>query len=111
MAEQLASHDEVVRSTVEGLGGYVFATGGDGFAAAFATAVDAASAAVAAQRRLDLPVRMGLHSGAAHERDGNFFGSAVNRAARVMAAAHGGPGSLFPCDSRSVGRLRRGWAH
>jgi len=33
---------------------------------------------------------MGLHTGEAHERDGDYFGSALNRAARLMALAHGG---------------------
>ena len=36
-----------------------------------------------------LLVRIGLHSGEAHERDGDYFGPAVNRAARVMDAANG----------------------
>jgi class 3 adenylate cyclase len=33
---------------------------------------------------------MGLHTGEAEERHGNYFGSAVNRAARLIALAHGG---------------------
>jgi predicted ATPase len=33
---------------------------------------------------------MGLHTGEAQERDRNYFGAAVNRAARLMATAHGG---------------------
>ena len=33
---------------------------------------------------------MGVHSGAAEERDGDYFGPSLNRAARLMAAAHGG---------------------
>ena len=33
---------------------------------------------------------MGLHTGEAAEREGNYFGPAVNRAARLMATAHGG---------------------
>src|SRR5215467_12392216 len=37
-----------------------------------------------------LLVRMGVHTGEAQERDGDYFGTAVNRAARVMAVAHGG---------------------
>ena len=37
-----------------------------------------------------LRVRMGLHTGDAVARDGDYYGPAVNRAARVMAAAHGG---------------------
>ena len=35
-------------------------------------------------------VRMGLHTGEAQERGGDYFGSAVNRAARIMSAGHGG---------------------
>jgi predicted ATPase len=45
---------------------------------------------VDAQRRLALPVRMGVATGEAEERDGDYFGPALNRAARVMAAGHGG---------------------
>ena len=37
-----------------------------------------------------LRVRMGLHTGEVDERDGDYFGPAVNRAARIMAAGHGG---------------------
>ena len=37
-----------------------------------------------------LRVRMGVHLGTVQERDGDYFGSAVNRAARLMGIAHGG---------------------
>jgi class 3 adenylate cyclase len=47
-------------------------------------------AAVAAQQKLELPVRMGLATGEAELRDGDYFGTVLNRAARVMAAGHGG---------------------
>ena len=50
----------------------------------------AVDAAVAAQRALELPVRMGLATGEAELRDGDYFGTVLNRAARVMAAGHGG---------------------
>jgi predicted ATPase len=95
----MARHDELVRAAVEAHGGYVFAPGGDGFAVAFARAGDAIAAAVGAQSALAgeswpaeaaIGVRMGLHTGEAEERDGNYFGSAVNRAARLTALAHGG---------------------
>jgi class 3 adenylate cyclase len=33
---------------------------------------------------------MGVHTGEVEERGGNYFGPAVNRAARLMAAGHGG---------------------
>jgi predicted ATPase/class 3 adenylate cyclase len=99
MSEALERHDTIVRSVIEAAGGYVFSTGGDGFAAAFARAGDAVRAAVEAQRVLSgeesakaapIRVRMGLHTGEADERDGNYFGAVVNRAARLMASANGG---------------------
>lgn len=95
MAPALEIHDGIVRGTIEQHGGLVFATGGDGFSAAFSTAPDAAAAAVEIQRKLleaDVPfdVRIGLHTGEATERDRNYFGPEVNRAARLMSAAHGG---------------------
>jgi predicted ATPase len=90
MSEGLTDHDVLLRSTIDAHGGVVFSTGGDGFGAAFADAVSALRAAVDAQDRVRLPVRMGLHTGTAEERDGNYFGRTLNRAARIMAAAHGG---------------------
>ena len=41
MRSTLAEHDQILRSAIDGAGGAVFATGGDGFAAAFGRAVDA----------------------------------------------------------------------
>ena len=99
MPAALARHDELVRGAIEAFAGRVFSTGGDGFAAVFRRAGDALSAALHAQRALGLEpwsvttqlrVRMGLHSGDAHERGGDFFGPTVNRAARIMSAACGG---------------------
>jgi predicted ATPase len=94
MQEDLARHDEILRVAVDSHGGYVFATGGDGFAAAFARAGDALGAAQDAQLGLvgeQLPgVRMGVHTGEVQERDGDYFGSAVNRASRLMTIGHGG---------------------
>ncbi|HEX9259395.1 MAG TPA: adenylate/guanylate cyclase domain-containing protein, partial [Acidimicrobiales bacterium] len=92
MASRLAQHDRDVRAVLESAGGHVFSTMGDGFAAAFSSASDAVSAAsgvVDAARDL-LPVRVGLHTGVAEERDGNYFGLAVNRCARLMGVARGG---------------------
>jgi class 3 adenylate cyclase len=99
MGTAIERHDELLRSAVESHGGYVFSTGGDGFAVAFARAGDAIAAAVEAQSALAgepwptgaaIEVRMGLHTGEVQERNGDYFGSAVNRAARLMALAHGG---------------------
>ncbi len=63
---------------------------GDGVCAAFASPRCAVDAAVAAQQALELPVRMGLATGEAELREGDYFGAVLNRAARVMAAGHGG---------------------
>ena len=80
----------MLRSAVEGRGGWLFKHTGDGVCAAFASAPEAVAAAVDAQRRLGLPVRMGVGSGAAELRGNDYFGPVLNRAARVMAAGHGG---------------------
>ena len=96
MSDAVRVHDAIVRGTIERHGGYVFGVGGDGFAAAFSSPADAAAAAVESQEQLrdddlvDFGVRMGLHTGEAVERDRNYFGSEVNRAARLMSLAHGG---------------------
>src|SRR5262245_36507620 len=99
MKGALARHDQMVRSAVETHGGYVVKARGDGFHAAFATAHDAIDAALEAQRVLSAErwdgigpprVRMGMHTGESQERAGDYFGSAVNRAARLVAVAHGG---------------------
>jgi predicted ATPase/class 3 adenylate cyclase len=106
MSEALAWHDRVLRAAVEAAGGQVVKTTGDGLLAAFPTALAGVLAAVAAQRALQrgpagserscweavggLRVRMGLHTGSAEARAGDYYGASVNRAARLMAAGHGG---------------------
>jgi len=93
MQSLVAAH-EALRRAIEGNDGYVFATGGDGFAAAFSRAADAVAAAEEAQAAVGslehVKVRMGLHTGEAIERDRSYLGSEVNRAARLMSLAHGG---------------------
>src|SRR4051812_29268777 len=95
----LARHDALVRAAIEEHGGHVVKTMGDAFHAAFARAPDAVAAAIEAQRRLQaehwreigpLRVRMAVHTGAAEERDGDYYGPPLNRAARLLSAAHGG---------------------
>jgi predicted ATPase len=86
----LAAHDEVLRRAIETHSGWLFKHTGDGVCAAFASPRSAVDAAVAAQRALELPVRMGTATGEAELRDGDYFGAVLNRAARVMAAGHGG---------------------
>ncbi len=98
MQAALARHDAILREAILAHAGHVVKTTGDGFHAVFPTAPDALAAATAAQQALQaeawgeaaIKVRMGLHSGAADERDGDYFGPALNRAARIMSAGHGG---------------------
>jgi class 3 adenylate cyclase len=99
MAAALRRHDEILRDTIEQAAGYVFKTAGDSFCAAFSSARAGLDAALAAQRTLaaqswptsrPIVVRMGLHAGVCEERDGDYFGPAVNRTARLLAVAAGG---------------------
>jgi predicted ATPase len=90
MRAALAAHDQVLRNAIDAHEGWLFKHTGDGVCAAFASPRSAVDAAVAAQRELELPVRMGIATGEAELREGDYFGSVLNRAARVMAAGHGG---------------------
>lgn len=99
MSHALQRHDALMRESIEAHGGYVFKVVGDSFYAAFATAPDAVSAAVRAQRLLSatdfssvegLRVRMALHTGDAEQREDDYFGPTVNRVARLLAIGHGG---------------------
>ena len=99
MREALRDHDALLIEAVTAGGGHIVKTTGDGIHAAFATPDAAVAAAVDAQLAIaahdfgepgPLTVRMGLHTGTAEYRDGDYYGPTLNRAARVMAAAHGG---------------------
>ncbi len=103
MRAALVRHDALLRAAVEAHAGHVFKTVGDAFCAAFATAGAGVAAAIAAQLAvaaedwsafgdgfLPIAVRMGLHTGEATERGGDYFGQPVNRVARIEAAGHGG---------------------
>ncbi len=98
MAASLALHDEIMRAGVDAHGGHVFSTAGDAFAVAFHSVDEAVRAAVEIQQGLlaaqwpgpAVRVRMGVHTGDAEERDGDYFGPVLNRAARIMSAGHGG---------------------
>jgi hypothetical protein len=100
MRVALLAHDDVLRTAIKSHGGYLFSHTGDGVVAAFASPRSAVDAAVAAQRELELPVRLGLATGEAELRDGDYFGTVLNRAARVMAAGHGG--QILVADSMAV---------
>ena len=96
MRPALARHDAILRDAIAAHAGHLVKTTGDGAHAVFANASDAVDAAIAAQLALGgedwsvpepLLVRMGIHSGPAEVRDGDYFGTTVNRAARLMSAA------------------------
>jgi predicted ATPase/class 3 adenylate cyclase/Tfp pilus assembly protein PilF len=130
MHDALARHDRVLRHAIESSGGCIVKGTGDGVFAVFAAAADALAACLAAQRALQasedgalnpelaasevrppiaLPVRMGLHTGVAELREGDYLGAALNRAARIMSAAHGGQVLLSAATAELVrGQLPEG---
>lgn len=95
----VSRHDDLMVDLIQRRNGVVFSTAGDSFAAVFPNVHDAVTAASEIQRALaaepwirpiDIKARMAIHVGVANLRGGNYFGSAVNRAARIMATGHGG---------------------
>jgi len=114
----LARHDAICRAIVGSHQGLIVKTTGDGVYAAFDDAFDAVAAALTLQETLAnpeatlglaLPLRCGLHLGIAERRDNDFFGAPLNRAARIMAAAHGGQTLLSEAVANVIAdRLRDG---
>lgn len=99
MKASLVLHDVVLIQEIKAHKGESFKRVGDAFCAVFPSAVDALKAAVAIQLRMNEPppegmislkVRMGLHTGIAEQREGDYFGPTVNRVARIMNLGHGG---------------------
>lgn len=96
----LAEHNRLLREAFSQAGGSVFGTEGDALFVAFGSASEAIGGAIAAQRALaehewgeeQAPrVRMGIHTGEASlSAEGQYYGVALHRAARICAAAHGG---------------------
>lgn len=99
MGVAMTRHDELVRACVDHHNGYVFATGADSFGVAFHRAADAVAWAADLQAAtgggpwpggVAIRLRIGLHTGETEEREQGYFGPAVNVAARLAAAGHGG---------------------
>ncbi len=97
MKAALAGHDAILREAIEARGGQVIKSTGDGIHAVFPTALEAVQATIQAQTRLQTPlanlqikVRMGVHTGEAELRAGDYFGQSLNRTARIMAVGYGG---------------------
>src|SRR5579859_2392317 len=101
MRQVMARHDALLTAVFERHDGVVVRPRGEGDSlfVVFVRASDAVAAALAGQRALlaedwgdigSLRVRMGLHTGEADLREGDYYGSAVNRCARLRSAGHGG---------------------
>lgn len=112
MQAALARHDSLLRNIIAAHGGHVFKTTGDGLHAAFAHASDSVAASLACQQAVvretwtglprPLTVRMGLHTGEAELREGDYFGSTMNRAARMLSIAGGGQTLLSSATAELV---------
>ncbi|HEX3090269.1 MAG TPA: NB-ARC domain-containing protein [Ilumatobacteraceae bacterium] len=109
MHAAVSRHDELMVESIERNSGIVFSTGGDGFVAVFPRVADAVRAGVELQRVLVaepwpqpivMKARMAVHVGVANLRGTNYFGSVVNRTARIMATGHGGQ-LLLSDDARN----------
>jgi predicted ATPase/class 3 adenylate cyclase len=101
MADAVARHAGLIHQAMEASGGVVLKARGEGDStfSVFARASDAVVAALAAQRALvgegwpestPILVRIAVHTGEAFERDGDYYGPTVNRAARIRSLASGG---------------------
>lgn len=97
----LEAHDALLTETCRECGGQVVKNEGDAFFLVFDEPRSALQFALRAQQLLQeydwqqhlpdtLRVRMGLHYGAMFERNGDYFGTEVNRTARICDAGHGG---------------------
>jgi predicted ATPase/class 3 adenylate cyclase len=101
MKAALARHDELLRHAVQESCGHIVKTTGDGCYAVFRDAEEGLTAARTAQQALlseawpsiqpdAIRARMALHTGGAELRDGDYFGPALNRSARLLVVGHGG---------------------
>ena len=102
MKAALAKHNSILREAIESNHGHIIKTTGDGVFAVFTTAFDGVNASITSQHDLNssfiihaersscaLKVRMGLHTAEAEQRDGDYYGSSLNRAAQIMSVGHG----------------------
>lgn len=112
MKMAIAIHDQIIRQAIQVNQGHLFKTVGDAFFAAFAIAPQAIQTAVAVQRALlaekwqqeiPLRVRIALDTGVADYRDNDYFGLPLSRAARLIAAGHGGQVLVSATTQQLVG--------
>jgi class 3 adenylate cyclase len=93
MKVALAKHDAILSEAINSNHGQIIKTTGDGVHAVFTTSLDSINATLCAQRKfqdllgnLQIKIRMGVYTGEAELRYGDYYGSALNRAAWLMAA-------------------------
>lgn len=97
----LTAHDKVVKAAVGRHRGHIVKSQGDGFMIVFSHPAEAVRAGIEIQdaltapqvrtlRKIPIKVRVGIHCGTAIEKDGDFFGHNVAKAARVAALGRGG---------------------
>ena len=113
MRSVMARHDSLLTSTVEANGGTVVRPRGEGDSifAVFPRATDGVGAACAAQQLLSrerwpeditINVRMALHTGESELREHDYYGTVVNRCARLRGMAHGGQVLLSEATAQLV---------
>jgi predicted ATPase/DNA-binding SARP family transcriptional activator len=101
MSDAVARHDALIRDAVRASGGELVRTNGEGDStfSVFPRPWDAVAVAAAIHEALateqwpsatPMRVRAGVHTGDAEPRCGDWYGQAVNRAARLRALAGGG---------------------
>ncbi|MEI6403571.1 MAG: adenylate/guanylate cyclase domain-containing protein [Actinomycetota bacterium] len=109
MAADMETHDRLIVEVVAAAGGRVFKHTGDGMIAVFDDPAAAVSAAAGVQRALGdivwqhadgLQVRAAVHSGVVYERDGDMFGTAVNKVARILSVCP--PGAVLVSNTIAV---------
>jgi class 3 adenylate cyclase len=115
MGAAVARHEVLVGAAVADAGGLLVKHKGEGDStfSVFDEAGAAVAAAVALQRAMaaerwstsnPLRVRIGIDTGAVEERDGDYYGRAANRAARVRGLGAGGTIVLTDATVRRLGR-------
>ena len=99
MRRAMAEHDSILPAAIAKHSGSAFKTLGDGVLAAFETTQEAVDAATDFLRQLasrsfdgigELHLTVAVDHGPVDQRSGDYFGRPLNRAARLLAAAHGG---------------------
>ena len=110
----LDAHNEILRQVWDEYRGVEVKTEGDAFFVAFADPTDAIRASVEAIERLGahpwpadalIKVRIGMHTGVGHPRDGDYIAFPVHQAARIGGVGHGGQVVVSPETVELAGDL------